>query len=385
MGEEGSHPILRSKAFWGIALASAAAVAGAGYAIWTQSSAGGSGTEQEVRVQVVTAKKITAPADIEAVSQLQAGKQTDAVSQLPGVLAEVRVRVGDYVKRGEIVASLQAKEWRERVDANEAGAKAAAANLKETKMQLEIAEKKLATTRELYLKDLIARRDVEDMEIGARTTQAENERAQAELAQRQAALAQARYLLGLTKIVAPASGIITRRLAEPGASLAASAVILSIAEPAMMRLTIALAPAEARLLRPGMGAAVRVGALPGKTYKGAVSKVAMAMEHEGADSTVEIDVPNSDGLLKPGLQASVSVPLAVARDLLVVPRAAVFDCQGKRCVYVVNNQRARLKIVGTGVEISGETVITANLAEGERVVVGTDKKIQPESHIRIAN
>ena len=378
--------MVRIKKYWAISLASAAAIAGVAYAVWNQSSAGRFAAEQEVRVKVVAAKKITMPAVAEAVAQLEASKETDAVSPLPGVLQEVRFKVGDVVKRGEVLAVLQAKGLLERADENEAAIKRAVANLKESKTQLDKAGEKLATTRELYHRDLIARRELEEIEILAETAQAEKERAQAELAQREAALAQTRYLLGLTKIVAPASGTVMRRFAEPGASVAASAVIMSIAEPAMMRAVIRLAPAEARLVHPGMAAAVRVGALPGKIYKGTVSNVNMAAEREDNGSTAAIDVANPDGLLKPALEVTVSVPLAAAPEVIVVPREAVFDFQGKRCVYVVDEgRRAQLRSVGTGAEIYGEITITSNLAEGEQVIVAAETKIQPQIRVQILN
>jgi RND family efflux transporter MFP subunit len=177
-----------------------------------------------------------------------------------------------------------------------------------------------------------------------------------------------------------------RRFAEPGASVAASGVIMSIAEPAIMRAAVRLAPAEAALVRPGMAATVRVGALPGKIYKGTVSNVNMAAERENNGSTAAIDVPNPDGLLKPGLEVTVSVPLAAAPEVIVVPRGAVFDFQGKRCVYVVDDgRRAQLRNVGTGAEISGEIAITSNLAEGEKVIVAAETKIQPQSRVQIVN
>ncbi|MGE5303953.1 MAG: efflux RND transporter periplasmic adaptor subunit [Alphaproteobacteria bacterium] len=385
MTEGRGHPILRAQAFWPTALASAAGIAALAYALWSQNFAGRLAAEHEVRVKVAAASKITVPAIAEGKGRLRAFKETDVVSRLPGVLKEVRAKVGDLVKRGDVVAVLRANEWLERVSANEAAIKLAAANLEETKSKLEKTAEKLATTREIYRKDLIARRDVEEMESVARTAEAEKERAQAELAQREAALAQTRYLLGLTKIAAPVSGIVTRRLAEPGGSVAASAAILSIAEPAMMRLAIPLAPADARQLRVGMAATVRAGPLPGKIYKGTVSNVNMAVEKESTGPTAEIEILNPDGLLKPALEVAVSVPLAGARELIVVPRAAVFGCEGKRCVYVVDGRRAQLRSVGTGTEISGETVVTSNLEEGEKVVVAADKKIQPESYIHIVD
>ena len=377
--------MVRINKYWPLTLTSGAVIAGLGYAIWVWTFAGWFATGQTVRVKVVTAKKITAPAVAEGKGELQAGKEADAVSQLPGVLKEVRVRVGDAVKTGDVVAVLQAGEWLERVNANEAAIKLAAASLNETKSKMGKTAEKLATTRELYRKDLIARREVEEMESLAKTAAAEQERAQAELAQREAALAQTRYLLGLTKIVAPISGIVTRRFAEPGASIAASAVILSIAEPVKMRFTLKLAPADAGLVRSGMTASVRVGTLPGKTYKGTVSDVKVAAKDGRTDSTAEIDIPNTDGQLRPALEVTVLVPLTGVRELIVVPHAAVFACGEERCVYVVEGHRAQLRTVGTGAEISGQIVITSNLSQGEKVIVAADRKIQPESEIRTMN
>jgi RND family efflux transporter MFP subunit len=381
VAEAGTHPILNSKAFWPIALASAAGISALAYALWTQSSAGRLVVEREVKVEVVAAKKITMPAVAEAVGQLQASKEMTAVSPVPGVLKEMRVKVGDVVKRGEVVAVLQAQEWLGRANANEAAVKAAAAQLNETKAQLENAEQKLATTRELYRRDLIARRDVEEMETLADTARAEKERAQAELAQREAALAQTRYLLSLTKITAPAGGIVTRRVAEPGASVPASAVLMSIADPAMMRVAITVGQSEARLMRAGMSAEVRVSALPERIYRGTVSNVKMVMDGDGA--TAQIDVANADGLLKPGLEASVSVALGGTRELTVVPRAAVFELAGKPSVYVIDGRRAQTRNVTTAGEISEQTVIASNLAEGEKVIVAADENLQPGSYVRV--
>lgn len=375
--------MVKIKKYWPISFASAAVIVAVAYAVWTQRSAGWFAEEDEVQVKVASAKKITIPVVAEGADQLQAGKETDVISPLPGVLEDVRVKVGDLVKTGQVVAVLQAKELLERAHANEKAVKAAAANLQEVNRQLEDIEEKLATTRELYRKDLIARRDVEEMEIVADTAKAEKQRAQAELAQREAALAQTRYLMGLTKIVAPATGIVTRRFAQPGASLAASAAIMSVAEPAMMRITIRLAAADAHLVHPGMAAMVRITALPETVFKGIVSNVKMAAESETHVATAEIQLPNPGGLLKPGMEASVSVPLAEEREVIVVPRAAVFDLQGKRCVYVVDGHRIRLRSITTEADQSADTVVTSNLAEGEKVVITGQNKLRSDSYVHI--
>jgi RND family efflux transporter MFP subunit len=375
--------MVKMKKYWPIALASIAVGAAIGYGMWTQRFVGRFAAEEEIRVKVAAAKKIKSPGVIETVGQLQAGRETDVISLLPGVLKDVRVKIGDAVKTGEVVALLQATELIERGRMNEIAVKAAAADLQDVRSQLENTEKKLAMTRDAYRKDLIARRDMEEMEMLADTAQAEKERAQARLAQGEAALAQTRYLLSLTRIVAPVTGVVTGRIAEPGASVAASAVIMSVADPAIMRVVIKLPAAEARLVHPGGGVTVRVPALPGKVFDGSVSHIKMAVEGEGNTSTAEIELRNTDGALKPAMEALISMPLDEERELIMIPYAAVFELQEKHCVYVIEDQRARLRSVTTGAQKSGDIVVTTNLAEGEKVAVTGQSKLRTGSYVRI--
>lgn len=372
---------MSSPSFWPVALGSAAGIVALAYVWWTQSSAGRLTVEREIRVQVAAAKRITAPAIAQSAGEMTAGNQTNIVSPLPGVVKEVRAKTGDRVKSGDVVAIVQSKELLERADAIETARKAALANLNDSKTRLEKAEEKLALVREFYRKDLIARREVEEIETAAEAARLERERAQAELAEREAALAQTRYVLGLTEIVAPAGGVVTRRLAGPGTSLAASAVIMSIADPAVMRVAIGVGESEARLMRPGMAAEVRVAALPERIFRGTVAEIKVAVEGDGA--TAQIDVANPDGLLKPGLEASVSVALGGTRELIVVPRTAVFELAGKPCVYIVDGRRARAKTVTTAGEMSGQTVMASNVAEGEKVIVAAEENLQPGSYVRV--
>jgi RND family efflux transporter MFP subunit len=371
------------KKYWLVVVASSAVIAVIGYGIRSQRFVGRFPAGPEVLVRVVAARKTTAPAAIEAVGQLEATNETVAVSRLPGVVKDVRVRIGELIQKGEVVAVLQSKEWRERLRSNETAVKVAAANLQEMKTRLEDTEKKLAMIRDLYRKDLIARHDVEETEKLAATRQAEKERAQAELAQRRAALAQTRYLVGLTEIVAPATGRVTRRFAEPGTSVAPFTRILSIADPALMRVSIKIPALEAHRVHPGIAAAIRIAGLPGKLFTGKVSKVAAAVEGKANLSTAEIRLRTTDGALKPGLEAFVSLALPEEGERVMIPNAAIFDLHGKPYVYVVRQHQAQARNIDTGAQESGETIVKSNLAAGEKVVVAGRSRLRSDSYVRI--
>jgi RND family efflux transporter MFP subunit len=150
-----------------------------------------------------------------------------------------------------------------------------------------------------------------------------------------------------------------------------------------MRIVIKLPAAEARLVHPGVAVTVRVSAWQGKIFDGTVSHVTTAAEGDGDVSTAEFQLLNPGGTLKPAMEARVSVPLDEERELLMIPYAAVFELQGKRCVYVIEGQRARLRSIATGAQKSGDIVVTSNLAEGEKVVVAGQSKLRADSYVRI--
>lgn len=365
---------------WPISVALAAVLALAAYGLWNQGFIPRFTAERKIEVKVAAAKKLSTPAVIQAVGRFQPSKEANVISVVPGVIKEIR-KIGDTVKAGEIVTLVDSKPLTERLRLNETAVKVAAAKLQAVKGRLEETEKKLAVVREAYGKELIARRDLEVMKTAAETAQVENERAQAQLAQSEAALAQTRYLLALTRVVAPVSGIVASRAVEPGASVAAYARVMSLADPTMMRVVIRLPAAEARLVHAGIAVIVRVPALGGKVFDGSVSHVTMGGEEN--TSTAEIEVRNTDGTLKPALEVFVSVPLEQERERITIPHAAVFELQGKSCVYVIQDGKARLRCITTGAQESGDIVVTSNLAEGERVVVEGQSKLRPDHSIRI--
>ncbi len=359
----------------GIALALAAVLGVVAYGLFRYLPG-----EGNLQVKVVAVKKISTSAIIEAAGQFQASQQTDVVSVVPGVVKEIR-NIGDKVKVGEVVALIESKSLAERLRANEIAVKVAAAKLQEVKGRLDETEKKLAFVRDLYAKELIARRDLEIVEAAAETARVENERDQAQLAQSEAALAQTRYLSALTRVVAPVSGIVASRSVERGASVAAYARIATLADMTLMRVVIPLPAAEARMMPAGLAVKIRAPALQGKVFEGRVSQVTVAAGEEGDVSTAAVDVQNTDGTLTPALQALVSVP--IERERITIPYAAVFELQGQPCVYVVADQKAVLRRITTGVRESGDIVVASNLAAGERVVVQGQDKLHPGDSVRI--
>ena len=337
----------------------------------------------EIPVKVLRVKEVQLARVIDLDGELQPLNETEIISQLPGIVKEIRYKAGDTVKAGAVVATIQSKELMERLRANEAAVKEAEDDLREKEKGIGSAEKELAHARELVQRDLIARRAVDDAEAAANLARAEKEVAEAQLAQRKSMLAQARYLLNLTRLVAPFGGVVTRRWVEPGGSVSPSMAILSIADSDTMRVAVRLTAKDAALVHPGMAVRLRMAAFPGREFAGKLAQISTSSEATDKAATAEIHLPNPDGLLKPGMKAVLSLAVDETHPALLVPKGSVSDFQGKNYLYTVSAGKAERKAVTKGLEQDNEVVIISGLEEGEFVIVAGLEKLRPGSRVRV--
>jgi HlyD family secretion protein len=231
------------------------------------------GSHAETPVKVARVKKVPFVRVVEIQVALQPLKQTEIISQVAGVVKEIRNTVGDAVSAGAVVATIQSNELSARLRANEAAVKEAEASLRQREDQIVRAEEELATARELYGKELIARQEVDHAEAAAAAATAQTAVAQARLAQRQSMLAETRYMLNLTRLAAPLNGVVTRRWVEPGASVLPSTRVLSIADPAAMRITVPLTAEDAALVDSDVSFRIRVESFSEREFEGQLARI----------------------------------------------------------------------------------------------------------------
>jgi HlyD family secretion protein len=255
---------------------------------------------------VVQAKRKTPLSVVLGSGKLQPVSEVDVVPRVPGRIIEIRPKVGDRVTQGQLLAISRSDELLERKKSVEAILEAARADLAQKEIQLAVAEKELERTRELLEKDLIARRDVKEAEASTDSTRVQQERAQAQVAEQQAALEQTRYLLGLSKLAAPISGVVIRRLVEPGVYVGASTPVLVVASLDPLKVMFNISETERYSIREGVPAQIRVDVLPGRVFEGRV-----AVLHPQSETTrtvvAEIELSNPAHVLAPGMSVEVAL------------------------------------------------------------------------------
>ena len=338
--------------------------------------------KDEITVSVAAVKLESRPLVIRLSGELQQIAVVDVTSRLAGRLTEVKFKTGDSVSAGAVVATVSSGEVLERAQVAEADLKAARKQLQEKEQLAAAADKQLARQRELYRRDLIARREVEEAEIHAATARAQLDLVQAQIAQAAAIMAQARQVQQLAPIVAPISGVVAGALSA-GAPVNQARAILSIADIDRLKLVGEVAAEFAELIRDGM--TVRVAPREGlaAAREGTLSRV------NGKTKTtdvvmVEITVDNRDRGWQMGASVDASLILDRLESVLTIPRSALHNGADKHHVYLIAAGRAIRRAVKV-VDASGNAVmIGSGLNSGDMVIVNFPGEIEDGRRVIVA-
>jgi len=189
------------------------------------------------------------------------------------------------------------------------------------------------------------------------------------------------------QVVAPFDGVITQRNIDTGSLITADAAggtsMFSLQRGDVMRIWVYVPQDAAFGVKPGVEAVVRIPAMPDLTFHGTVARIADALQPGTRTLLTEVDVPNPDGALQPGVYCTVELKIPRQAPAVIVPASAIIFNQNGMQVAVVENGIAHLHKIaittdyGTEVEINdevqdGDQVILqppVNLADGDKVKI----------------
>lgn len=372
-----------------------------------------------VQVAPVISKPITYA--ISMTGDIAPQMQVDLFPRVSGYLEQIYVRLGDSVKQGQTIAQIDRTDYLQKVRETEARVALAKAQLAEIEAgprpeELRQAEEavrgaesrfenaKLHRERmeALFKRQVISKkeRDLSEMEFtvaeaqlassrehlkllreGAR--QEVREASRARLKEIEAILAQERIRLQYTQITAPFSGEISRRYVDAGALVSPSTPIVNLIHTETVKVVAHVLEKDIPLLKTGMKAKVRTESFPGKVFEGRITRISSALEPVTRTLQAEIEVSNSERLLKPSMFARIEVVLMERPRALLIPRYAVLSDGKSKTVFVLNGNQAIRKQVITGYEQDEFVEILEGIAEGDQVIVKGQELIKERSTVRV--
>lgn len=282
---------------------------------------------------------------------IRANQQATLYAKVAGYLKSLSVDKGDQVEAGQSLGEIEVPEL--------------LADLAKFKAEVKVAETDFQriSTAQKKSPDLITPQSIDEAKGRLDIASANLERTET--------------LLRYAKITAPFSGIITARFVDPGAfiasatagSAAQTAAIVTIADFKTVRAQVAIPEIEASLVQVGQPIKLSVEGLVGRTFGGKVSRFSYALDDATKTMLVEVDLPNADLTLRPGMYATIKIGVEKHSDALVIPTDALVMEKANAFAFTVANGKAKKTPIKIGFNDGTKVEVTGGLTNTDTVVL----------------
>lgn len=276
--------------------------------------------------------------------------QATLYAKVPGYLKWMGVDKGDVVKKGQLLAVLDAPEVEQQFRQADA----------DYQIKLVTFERLRNVWRENP--DVIAKQDVDLAEAAAKAAKHLRD--------------SRRSMLEYTKVFAPFDGTVTARFADPGAFIPAatgsatqSIPFFTVMDLDTVRIYVSVPQETALWAKQGIPTLLTVRELPGQEFRGTITRTTTALDPSTRTLLVEIDLPNPDHRLRPGMFVSATLVLEERPQTLALPPAALVSDKAGKSVFVAEGGTAKRVAVKTGLDDGAWVEITEGLQEGMDVIV----------------
>ena len=329
----------------------------------------GGGFRPPMTVEVTKVSRGKISAYISVVGNLIGQQTVDVAPKAGGRLQSVSVKLGDRVRRGQILAKIEDRELLEQVNQAEASHQVAEAGVRRSEADLSLALTNVERARNLFGRQLLPKQQLDDAEARYTSAVAQLDLSKAQVAQSEARLKELRINLSNTSVVSPTDGFVSQRHVDPGAWVSQNAPVASVVDISSLRLVANVVEKDLRAVNPGDPAVVEVDAYPGEKFNGRIARVSPILDPATRTASMEIEIPNRESRLKPGMYAKVTLEVDSRENVLIIPKPALVDSGGQRGVYQTNDDgRATFKVVRVGLEDNEKAEILDGLREGEIVI-----------------
>jgi macrolide-specific efflux system membrane fusion protein len=351
-----------------------AAAAGLGYRLFLSETPPAYRTSAVVKGDIETT--------VTALGNLQPKDYVDVGAQISGQLEKLHVDIGDMVRSGDLLAEIDGTRYEAQVRADLASIESLNAQIVQQSANLELARSTHARNQRLYEARAVSQEELESSSAALKVAEAELNSLRAQLDEAQSQLDGDTANLGYTKIYAPMTGTVVSKSAVEGQTLNANQTaptIVRIADLATMTVWAQVAEADVVKIRPGVPVYFTTLGLPERRWEGTVRQILPTPEvvNDVVLYDVLVDIANGDGVLMTEMTAQVFFVLGAARDVPIVPVAALKPVAGGEAgsyaVQVMTDRGIETRNVQVGLTNRVTAEIVSGLDVGDKVVTGIDE------------
>ncbi len=333
-------------------------------------------------------------------------QEIDVMAKVAGYVKKINVDVGDRVQEGQLLATIEVPEMADDQTRAQSMLNRSQAEVDRARDELKRAESSHNIAHVTYMRlsevakqkpGLIAQQEIDDAQSKDLVAEAQVSAAKSSVAaaeqQVQVSVAEVQKIKTLfeyTRVVAPFSGVVTRRYADTGSMIQAgissstqAMPVVKLSQNTLLRLILPVPESVVPTIHIGQQVDVRVPTL-GRSLPGRVARFAGKVSSSTRTMDTEVDVPNLNLALVPGMYAEAVLTLDQRKDVLSIPIPAVDlstnETSGQ--VWVVTNGRIDIRKVQLGLQDETEIEVRSGLSQGDLVVTGNRTNLKVGQQVR---
>jgi RND family efflux transporter MFP subunit len=356
--------------------------------------------EQPRAAAIVAVTRGNLASSLTVAGQFQPYQQVDLHAKVSGYIRWIKVDIGDRVRQGEVLALLEVPELQNQVEGAQAEVRHSQSDITRAQSEIVSAESTYSALHAEYTRleeaskerpGLIAEQELDDARAKDQEAAAQVGVAKASLdaMQQQLGISNAtrsrlETMSGYEQIVAPFTGVVTKRYADTGTLIQAgqdnntnTLPVVQVAESDLLRLRMPVPESDVPYIQVGGDVQVKVNA-NGRTFTGKIIRFSRALDTNTRTMLTEVDVPNRDLSLSPGMYAETTIQLLQKNDALILPAQAVVQSGDQSYVLVVDaTNHIEKRSVTLGIQTSNRVEITSGLQAGDNVIASGQTGYQP--------
>jgi len=344
--------------------------------------------EQETalpRVEVIEVGRSSGTSNLQLPGSIQAVTEAPILARADGYIKRRMVDIGDRVQAGQPVAEIEAPELDQQIRQAKANLQQAQealeqalANHEQGKSNLELARVTAQRWGNLVAQGVVSKQDNDQYQAqyrsqiaGVQALEKAIAAQRANVAAAEANVARLDEMQSYRTVKAPFAGVITLRNVDVGALVnAGSTLLYRIAQTDTLRTYVNVPQTNASSIKPGQPALLTVSNLPGRTFRGSVARTANSLDPSSRTMLVEVQVPNADGALLPGMYAQVDLSSPRTNAPLLVPTdALIVHADGPQIAVVGPDSTVHLQKIKVGRDYGDRLEVTSGLKAGDTIVV----------------
>jgi RND family efflux transporter MFP subunit len=300
-------------------------------------------------------------------------EQADIYARASGYVLKRNVDIGDHVKAGQLLAEITAPEVDYQIAQLQNNVQQLEATTRQNEANRSLAQVTWGRDSVLVNQGWVTRQqgdtDRYTLQAQAHATQAAQNSAAAMQAQLETTNQQKIY----QQVIAPFDGVVTQRNIDVGSLITANATsgtaMFTVVQSGVIRVWVYVPQDSAFGVTPGIDAVIRVPAMPNLTFHGKVTRIANALQPGTRTLLTEVDIPNPDGALTPGIYCTVELRIPRQSPALIVPASAIIFNQNGMQVAVVDDGVAHLRKIAITTDYGSEVEVSDGVKDSDKVIL----------------